>query len=203
MVNFAQMLFILAASLAAMTANADIYVFTDTNGVMYFSNVPVDSRYEILIHSKTDDAPGDTILNPNMLERSASFNPIIEQAASSNGMDSALLRAVIVVESGFDERAESNAGAQGLMQLMPATAEHYGVSDTFDPTQNINAGAQHLGELIDRYEDDLELALAAYNAGENAVERYGRRIPPFQETRRYVPKVIRIYNSLLKLEKRT
>ena len=202
MPNTMRYLLFLITSLVATAASADVYVFTDPNGITYFSNVPIDSRYELLISSATEELPGESIFNPKMLARSESYDPIIEQAASNHGMETALLLAVIVVESGFDERAVSPAGAQGLMQLMPATAKHYGVSDSFDPSQNINAGAQYLRELIDRYENDLELVLAAYNAGEDAVERYGRQVPPFRETRRYVPKVLKIYNSLLSLDRR-
>jgi soluble lytic murein transglycosylase-like protein len=201
--NLVQSLFILLVLLAVTRASADVFVFTDPNGITYFSNVPVDNRYELIISSKVEESPGAAIVNSQMLAKSASFDPIIEKAASSHDMEAALLRAVIVVESGFNENAVSSAGAQGLMQLMPATAKRFGVSDTFDPAQNVNAGAQYLRELIDRYENDLELALAAYNAGENAVERYGRQVPPFKETRRYVPKVLKIYNSLLELERRT
>jgi soluble lytic murein transglycosylase-like protein len=203
MENCVKALLVGMAVLATSMAYADVYVFTDENGVASFSNVPVDERYELLISSATEESADDTILNPNMLAQSAAYNPIIENAASSHDMEAALLRAVIVVESGFDERAVSRAGAQGLMQLMPATAKQYGVSDAFDPSQNVQAGAQHLRGLIDRYGNDLELALAAYNAGEDAVERYGRKIPPFNETRRYVPKVLKIYNSLLERDPRT
>lgn len=190
-------------AIAAQTAFADVFVYTDANGVTCFSNVPVDDRYELLISSPSDPADEDFSVNPNMLAKSAAYSPIIDDAASNTDVESALLRAVIVVESGFDERAVSHRGAQGLMQLMPATARHYGVSDAFDPSQNVQAGAQHLRELIDRYDNDLELALAAYNAGEDAVEKYGRRIPPYDETQRYVPKVLKIYNSLLELDQRT
>jgi len=191
---------LLLGHLAAATAAADIFVFTDENGVTRFSNVPVDSRYRLVLESAPDETADESIVNPRMIEKSARYNPIIEGAAADLGMDAALLRAVIVVESGFDEQAVSHAGAEGLMQLMPDTANHYGVSDTFDPEQNINAGARHLRELIGRFDNDLELALAAYNAGEGAVERYGRRIPPYDETRRYVPKVMRIYRRLLALD---
>ena len=184
-------------------ASADIYVFTDENGITSFSNVPVDERYLLLISSELDEAPADPVINPHMLAKSISYDPIIEKAASTSNVEAALLRAVIVVESGFDEHAESHRGAQGLMQLMPETARLYGVSNAFDPSENVNAGARYLRELIDRYENDLELALAAYNAGEEAVERYGRKIPPFNETRRYVPKVLKIYNSLLEIDSRS
>lgn len=193
----------LAFMTTAGSAAADVYVFTDSNGITYFSNVPVDGRYELLISSSSVNPVEEAIFNPRMLEKSASYDPIIERTATQRGVDAALLRAVIVVESGFDEKAVSHAGAEGLMQLMPATARHYGVTDSFDPLQNIDAGARYLSELIERYENDLELALAAYNAGEDAVERYGRQVPPFAETRRYVPKVLKIYNSLLQLNRST
>ena len=106
------------------------------------------------------------------------------------------MRAVIVVESGFDAHAVSPKGAQGLMQLMPATARAYGARNARDPRQNVHAGARYLRYLMDRYANDLELALAAYNAGENAVDRHRGRVPPYGETQRYVPKVLRVYRAL-------
>ena len=107
-----------------------------------------------------------------------------------------LLRAVIVVESGFNSRAVSKRGAVGLMQLMPATATRFGVSNPFDPKQNIHAGARYLKFLIDRFGHNVRLALAAYNAGEEAVDRNGGQIPPFSETMAYVPRVLKIYRML-------
>ena len=115
----------------------------------------------------------------DQLARSAVYDPYIEAAARATALEPALLRAVILAESGFNERAVSKKGAQGLMQLMPATALHYGALDPFDPDQNIAAGARYLRALVDRYDSDLQLVLAAYNAGESAVEKYGRRIPPY------------------------
>jgi soluble lytic murein transglycosylase-like protein len=103
---------------------------------------------------------------------------------------------VIVVESGFNSRAVSKRGAVGLMQLMPATATRFGVSNPFDPRENVHAGAQYLKFLIGRFDQDVRLALAAYNAGEEAVERNGRKIPPFAETMAYVPRVLKIYQML-------
>jgi soluble lytic murein transglycosylase-like protein len=114
-----------------------------------------------------------------------------------------LLRAVIVVESGFNSRAVSKRGAVGLMQLMPATASRFGVSDLYDPKQNVHAGASYLKFLMDRFGHDVRLALAAYNAGEDAVERNGGRIPPFTETMAYVPKVLKIYRMLADLPRAT
>jgi soluble lytic murein transglycosylase-like protein len=101
-----------------------------------------------------------------------------------------LLHAVIAVESGYDARAVSSKGALGLMQLMPATARRFGVADAFDPQQNLAGGAAYLKWLLDRFGGDLELTLAAYNAGEGAVARAGHRVPPFAETRAYVPRVL-------------
>jgi len=110
-----------------------------------------------------------------------------------------LLRAVIVVESGFNPRAVSKKGAVGLMQLMPATARQYGAENAYDPKQNVHAGARYLRSLLDRYGADLKLVLAAYNAGEDAVNRNGGRIPPYKETLAYVPRVLKIYQNLVKL----
>jgi soluble lytic murein transglycosylase-like protein len=105
-------------------------------------------------------------------------------------------RAVIVVESGFNPRALSKKGAVGRMQLNPKTAKRYGVKDIYDPEQNIRAGAHYLRDLLARFDGNLELALAAYNAGEDAVERYHRYVPPYPETMSYVPNVMRIYQGL-------
>jgi soluble lytic murein transglycosylase-like protein len=138
-----------------------------------------------------------------LLARAERYERFIEESARAVDVDSQLLRAVIVVESAFDERAISSRGACGLMQLMPVTARRYGARDAFNPGQNIRAGARYLRDLIDRYDNDLELVLAAYNAGEEAVERYGRTIPPFSETRAYVPRVLGAYTALRRLEERT
>ena len=101
-----------------------------------------------------------------------------------------LLHAIIAVESAYDARAVSSKGAQGLMQLMPATAQRFGVLDPFDPHENVRAGARYLKALMAQFNGDLKLTLAAYNAGESAVVRYGNRVPPFAETQKYVPKVM-------------
>lgn len=176
----------------AVPAQADIYTFTDEQGVAHFTNVPADARYQALLRSAPQVSEAGAPISAAMLARSAEFDTIIEAAATKVSVQPELLRAVIVVESGFDPDAMSNKGARGLMQLMPATARAYGAKDAGDPNQNIHAGARYLRDLMNRYEDDLELTLAAYNAGETAVERYGRAIPPYEETRRYVPKVMKI-----------
>lgn len=189
----------LLCALVAAPAFADIYAFTDAHRVTHFSNVPVDARYRLVLESPDGVSRSGSPLRADQLARSTRYDPYIEAAARATALEPALLRAVILAESGFNERAVSKKGAQGLMQLMPATALLYGVEDAFDPGQNIAAGARYLRDLVDRYDSDLQLVLAAYNAGESAVERYGRRIPPFRETRRYVPQVLRTYQRLLQL----
>ncbi len=121
------------------------------------------------------------------------FAPIVARAARVHGVDEALVHAVIFAESSYDPRAVSPAGATGLMQLMPATAAQYGVRDLFDPAQNVSGGVRLLRDLLAQFDGNVELALAAYNAGANAVIRAGNRVPPKRETVAYVPKVIDYY----------
>src|SRR5246127_3264388 len=175
-------------------SRADIYSFVDSSGVTHFSNVPVDGRYKLLLATPAEEP---TAQPGKWLAKSADYDPLIERAALAAAVRPELVRAVIVVESAFNPHAVSKRGAQGLMQLKPSTARRYGVSNAFDPEQNITAGAHYLRDLLRRFGNDLELTLAAYNAGEDAVERYGRSIPPFSETRHYVPAVLRVYRSLL------
>jgi soluble lytic murein transglycosylase-like protein len=188
------MALVLVVATAGPVAHADIYSFVDATGVTHFSNVPVDGRYRLLLATPAEESlakPG------KYLTKSADYDPLIERAARAAAVRPELVRAVIVVESAFNPRAVSKRGAQGLMQLKPSTARRYGVSNAFDPEQNITAGAHYLRDLLARFGNDLELTLAAYNAGEEAVERYGRSIPPFTETRHYVPTVMRVYRQLL------
>ena len=190
------LIFLLAVATGAV--RADIYAFTDDRGVTHFTNVPADPRYAMLLKAAVEvkQTQAGERLSPSMLARSAGFDAYIAAAAESSAVHPDLLRAVIVVESGFNANAVSRRGAQGLMQLMPATARHYGVHDSFDPAQNIAGGARYLRTLLDRYDNDLHLVLAAYNAGERAVENAGRRIPPFKETRAYVPRVLKVFRTL-------
>jgi soluble lytic murein transglycosylase-like protein len=191
-------IFILAIVAAPGLARADVYSFTDANGVAHFSNVPSDSRYELLIAAPTE-AVASAAKNHSIdwLARSAQYDGVITGAAKAATIQAALVRAVIVVESGFNPRAISKKGAIGLMQLQPATAKRYGVKNIYDPEQNVRAGAHYLRDLLVRFDSNLELALAAYNAGEAAVERYGRHVPPFRETLAYVPSVMKVYQRLM------
>jgi len=187
------------ALLAAGGARADIYTFTDPTGVVHFSNVPADARYEFLLASPREKTVSGAPFDAALLASAGRYDAAIASAAHETTLEPELLRAVIAIESGFNSRAVSRAGAAGLMQLMPATARRYGVRDRFDPAQNIHAGARHLRGLIARYDNDLELALAAYNAGEAAVDRCGRCVPRYRETQDYVPRVLRVYQKLRSL----
>src|ERR1700676_2349857 len=182
------LLLILAVVAAPGLARADVYAFTDANGVSHFSNVPSDSRYQLLIATPSQAAAGTAVKEHSIdwLARSAQYDGVIKGAAKAATIQAALVRAVIVVESGFNPRAVSKRGAIGLMQLRPETARRYGVSNVYDPGENIRAGTRYLSDLMTLYDSNTELALAAYNAGEAAVARYGGHIPPFKETREYV-----------------
>lgn len=174
---------------------ADIYAYTAPDGAVTLSNIPADDHYTVLVASPDGVAavparPPQTSSGP---ARRARYDKVVEDAARAHGVDSALLHAVIAVESGYDPKAVSKKGAAGLMQLMPATAKRYGVADAFDPVQNVSGGAKYLRDLLDLFDSDTRLALAAFNAGEHAVMKYGRRIPPYRETLRYVPKVLDHY----------
>ena len=197
MVRVSSLLTTLALALAATDAHADFYSFIDASGVAHYTNVPVDPRFQFLLASPKEKTQSGEAYDALLLATAGQFDPLIESAAAAAAVAPELLRAVIVVESGFNARAVSKAGAAGLMQLMPATARRYGVSDRFDPKQNIHAGARYLKSLIERYGNDIKLALAAYNAGEKAVDRCGRCIPQYRETQAYVPKVWRMYQRLL------
>jgi soluble lytic murein transglycosylase-like protein len=174
---------------AVSPARADIYYFEDPDGVMHFTNVPVDGRFRF---KEKENAKKVKVFVYESNERQ--FDPMIHKVAKQEGIDPALLRSLISVESGFDPVAISPKGAMGLMQLMPETAKRLGVNNAFHPEENLEAGARHLRTLMEKYEGDLQLALAAYNAGEKAVEAYDG-IPPFLETETYVREVLRRYQA--------
>lgn len=193
---------LLVLLMLAHRGHADIYTYTSSSGMQHFSNDRVDVRYRLLMRSSAAPLPPPFQTATSCRSDASPYDWIIEQAARLAEVPPPLLRAVIAVESGFNPNAVSRRGAVGLMQLMPATARRYGVHDASDPVANIHGGARYLGDLVRRFDNDLELALAAYNAGEGAVARAGNRVPPFQETRRYVPSVLRTYRSMLTQEQR-
>jgi soluble lytic murein transglycosylase-like protein len=193
---YASVLMATALSTTPAEARSKIYTYVDADGIKHYTDVPDNNRYKLLVLSPQDMTQSGQYYDLSLIARATQFDSIIEKAAVSAAVEPNLLRAVIVVESGFNSRAVSKRGAVGLMQLMPATATRFGVSNPYDPKQNVHAGARYLKFLIDRFGQDIRLALAAYNAGEEAVDRNGGRIPPFAETMAYVPRVLKIYRML-------
>lgn len=181
---------------AICNASPPIYKYVDADGVAHFTDKPDSRRYALFHLSPRGLTRSGDHYDPKLLARASQYDTIIEAEAKSAGVEPNLLRAVIVVESGFNPRAVSKRGAVGLMQLMPATAARFGVSNRYDPRQNVRGGALYLGFLIKRFDRNVRLALAAFNAGEDAVDRNAGQIPPFSETLEYVPKVMRIYRAL-------
>ena len=176
-------------------ADSGVYGFVDSQGELFLSNLPDDVRYLRL--STASALETETVTNPAaQIKRARPYDSVVTRIAIESGIEAALLHAVISVESGYNAKAVSRRVAAGLMQLMPETAKRFGVVDTFNPTDNVRAGAQYLHELLKLFDHDLALALAAYNAGEAAVIKYGRRIPPYRETAAYVPRVVRMYEGL-------
>lgn len=162
-------------------AFADIYTFTDENGVIHFSNVPVSKqKWRLKIREGHFDSKKLS---------SGNYDGVIYSTAIRYGIDPLLVKAVIKAESDFDSLATSHKGAMGLMQLMPETAGDMGVDDAYDPVQNIDGGVKYLKKLIGIYKTNLSLVLASYNAGEKAVQKYNG-IPPYKETQDYVKRVL-------------
>ena len=198
-------------ALAAAGARGELWGYIDDQGKPHFANQKLDARYQLFFKGGTslDPPPPDTtaadsraaleqsplyqrlVRDPNVVR----FRALIEQSARDNGLDAALLKALIAVESAFDPGAISDKGAVGLMQVLPGTAMRYGLADDprrtvadklKDPAVNVRIGARYLRDLMVLFDDDVTLALAAYNAGEQAVKQYGNRVPPYPETRDYV-----------------
>ncbi len=175
-------LFLLPASAAG-----DIYRYVDENGVTVFTDRPVHSGYKVHVRERGS-------FRLASLSGYYPYRDVVIEACSIYSMDEALIRAVMEVESDYNRFAISSAGARGLMQLMPETALHLGVRNVWDPRQNIHAGTAYLKRFIKRFSGNMELALAAYNAGPNAVAYYGQ-VPPYPQTVNYVRKVMLLYRD--------
>jgi soluble lytic murein transglycosylase-like protein len=196
----------LALALHAGSALADLWAYVDKRGVSHVASRQVDLRYQLFFKGETTlDAPAVPVPKPALASDPARlhrFAPLIETSARSVGIDPALVQAVVAVESAFDPRAVSGKGALGLMQILPATGERYGIQGDarrsaseklLDPAINLRVGTRYLRDLLARFENDLSLALAAYNAGEGAVTMHDNAVPPFAETRDYVRRVTEVY----------
>jgi soluble lytic murein transglycosylase-like protein len=184
-------------------AMADIFSFKDEKGIVHFTNISgLDNRYKLV--RKEDGSP----INPSSSYAAKVFMPsqadiekyahIITTASKAYGVDPSLVHAVISAESGYNRYAVSRTGAMGLMQLMPDTARRYGVQNMMDPAENIHGGVRYLRDLLSMFKGRMDLAVAAYNAGENAVIRAGHKVPNYAETRHYVPKVLGFYQNFQK-----
>ena len=181
-------------SLSAGSAEAHIYRYVDKDGVLHFTNTPTDPSFALYMkESPRQSGAGETLVYD-----SQTFDSIIRKAGAKHGLDFSLIKAVIRTESGFNPRAVSKKGAKGLMQIMPENFKDLSVNDPFDPSQNIMAGAMYLKRLLTRYKNRLSLALAAYNAGPTAVDKY-QKIPPYNETVDYVRKVMSFYSEYKKI----
>ena len=195
-----RLVFAVAALLVAVAGSAlagDIYMGTDANGVLTFTDTPpADEGFEIYL-AELDDRPNEWAkVDPRLLKQNLdSYDHLILRAADLYLVQPELIKAVVLIESGMNPQATSPKGAQGLMQLMPGTADSLGVEDAYDPQENIFGGTRYLRKQIDRF-GDQRLALAAYNAGPANVEKYGG-IPPFKETKYYVELVLKYRSHFL------
>jgi soluble lytic murein transglycosylase-like protein len=189
---------LVASAVLPPAAHADIYRYVDEAGTVHFTNIPNDARFKLYMTTqKAPDAVTNVLTSRGVhaypTEARRKFHAHILAAARVYQLEPALLHAVISAESGYNPLARSAKGARGLMQLMPDTARRYGVDNPLDPRQNIYGGAAYLRDLLTLFGNDMNLALAAYNAGEGSVMEYGNRIPPYRETTQYVPKVLLYY----------
>ena len=197
----------LACGLAVPSAGlADVYKYRDVFGRILLTDQPTRGmklvqRFSISTGRPAQQSSGGISALAEMNRRREQLDPLIERAAAESQLRPALVHAVVRAESAYRADAVSSKGAVGLMQLMPGTAERYGVEDRQNAEQNLRGGTLYLRDLLEMFDHDLQLALAAYNAGENAVIRYGNQIPPYAETQGYVRKVINFYNALKDADK--
>jgi soluble lytic murein transglycosylase-like protein len=181
---------LLATLLCALTpsfAHAQLYSWHDATGRLIISDTPKDPSAKTYSVAFIGQAYG--VAKAAVSHKVTEFDDLIAVHASQHALNADFVRAVIQAESAFNPRARSVKGAMGLMQLMPSTAAEYRVTNAYDPAQNIRAGVAYLKSLMTRFNDDVSLALAAYNAGPGAVEKYGRTVPPYRETRAYVARI--------------
>lgn len=184
------LLVVLGVVVCASTARAQIYSWRDASGSLVLSDQAPREHVAGVRTFRVPHTSGDVLsTKPTSAAFTETYDKLITQHAQARGLRPDLVRAVVQVESGYNPRAVSSKGAQGLMQLMPSTAADLGVRSPFDPEENIRGGTLYLRQLLDRFGGNEELALAAYNAGPQAVDRYGNQIPPYAETRDYVRKV--------------
>jgi hypothetical protein len=178
---------------------AEIFKYRAPDGSIHFTDHPMPGGYKLLWKIGKPNPPKTATKGAysvkRMQQNRSLLTPLIERTAKQLRLHPGLLHAIILVESAYNPKATSNKGAQGLMQLMPGTAKRYGVSDAYDPGQNLAGGARYLKDLLAMFKYDLKLALAAYNAGEGAVKKYGNEIPPYPETQNYVKKVMSHYRK--------
>jgi soluble lytic murein transglycosylase-like protein len=185
----------IAAFAAAQPAQAQVYKWVDENGIITFSNIapPQNQDYQVLrFPCYAADPKCRSVSWDKVPLNTQAFGREIRSAAEYNAVEESLIRAIIHAESAYQPDARSPKGAQGLMQLMPTTAAELNVANPFDPAENIEGGARYLSQLLAQFKGDLDLATAAYNAGPNAVEKYGG-IPPYDETQEYVRRVRILY----------
>ena len=190
------MLSILA--LVPATVGAEVFKYQDRAGNLHFTDNPMRGADYRLLWRSGNDPLFDSYARidvASMQRNRVLYSALIEREAERWQLSPQLLHAVIRAESAYDPNALSRAGAQGLMQLMPETARRFDVDNVWDPSENLQGGARYLRELMDMFDADLELVLAAYNAGENAVRKYGNQVPPYPETKNYVQKVIAFYQG--------
>lgn len=204
----------LAAAFAG-ESHADVFKFVDNTGHVFYTDRPSHAGYRRIIRTPITIIPSRTFkaapsrrglvssawrpmpsVSPSAERNRREFAALIDSAATRYSLDPALLHAIIRAESAYNPDATSNKGAVGLMQLMPATAARYGVRDRRDPVENVEGGARYLSDLIEMFQSDVRLAVAAYNAGENSVKRHGYRVPPIPETQDYVVRVLDYYQRM-------
>lgn len=171
---------------------ADIYKYVDENGVLHFTDTPISGeKMELFIKDRLNSKSSYS-QDYKSYYTSDEFNDIIEEAASANNVSSSLIKAMIKVESNFNPNAVSPKGAKGLMQIMPGTMRDLNIENPFNPYENVMGGSKYIRGLLRRFNNELTLALAAYNAGPGMVEKYNN-IPPFEETIGYVQKVLHFH----------